>query len=228
MVLEMRNMKVGEIVAKNIKYAEIFYKHNIDFCCKGNQTLEVAAKAKNADTDEIIKELQAFSDNDNYLDYKNMSNEKLIRDIIDTHHTYIRENSEMIKELLNKISNVHGVNHPELITIESLFNDGIEVLTNHMINEEEKLFPIILSHAKSGNASNDITSENLMNRLKEEHINEGERFERIAELSNNFNPPDDACNTYKFALNKLDEFQKDLHRHIHKENNILFLRMQEV
>ena len=221
----MKNMKVGEIVAENIKYAEVFYRHNIDFCCKGNISLEEAAKVKNVDLEQITTELQAINGIDDMTDYRQMSSEALIKDIIETHHEYIRENKDMIKALLKKVVSVHGDNHPELQDIYDLYNESIAQLSLHMENEEVNLFPRILKHINGDADGQNISSHDLIEQLKQEHSNEGDRFEHITVLSDNFTPPADACNTYKFVFNKLDEFQKDLHRHIHKENNILFPRV---
>ena len=66
------------------------------------------------------------------------------------------------------------------------------------------------------------TVQNPIAMMMQEHDNEGERFRQIAELSNNYNPPADGCNTYQVTYAMLDEFEKDLHLHIHLENNILF------
>ena len=64
--------------------------------------------------------------------------------------------------------------------------------------------------------------------MMQEHEDEGDRFVKISELSNNYTPPADACNTYRITYAMLDEFEKDLHRHIHLENNILFPRAIEL
>ena len=58
--------------------------------------------------------------------------------------------------------------------------------------------------------------------MKHEHDTEGERFRKIAMLTSNYVPPADACNTYKVTFAMLQEFEQDLHKHIHLENNILF------
>jgi len=58
--------------------------------------------------------------------------------------------------------------------------------------------------------------------MMQDHEVEGERFRKIADLSNNYAPPEDACNTYRVSLALLNEFEQDLHLHIHLENNILF------
>lgn len=64
--------------------------------------------------------------------------------------------------------------------------------------------------------------------MKHEHDTEGERFRQIAKLSNNYTPPEDACNTCKVVFAMLQEFEEDLHMHIHLENNIVFPKAIEM
>lgn len=78
-----------------------------------------------------------------------------------------------------------------------------------------------IGHEKENSTAFEAIQDQI-NRMMDEHTAEGDRFRRIAELSNNYNPPADACTTYKVAFESLREFEKDLHLHIHLENNILF------
>jgi regulator of cell morphogenesis and NO signaling len=43
-------------------------------------------------------------------------------------------------------------------------------------------------------------------------------------LSDSFKAPVGACPTYHAFYDGLEEFQQDLHQHIHLENNMLFPR----
>ena len=134
----------------------------------------------------------------------------------------------VIKQYLNKISSVHGKNHPELLEIEDLFNASAGELAMHMKKEELMLFPFVRKMVNS--QSEDIkahpphfgTVSNPVQAMMHEHDTEGERFRQISKLSNQYTPPADACNTYKVAFSLLKEFEDDLHLHIHLENNILF------
>ena len=64
--------------------------------------------------------------------------------------------------------------------------------------------------------------------MMNEHDAEGERFREIAKLTNNYNPSTDACETYKVTFAMLKEFEQDLHKHIHLENNIVFPKAKEM
>ena len=109
-----------------------------------------------------------------------------------------------------------------------MFTASAGELAAHMKKEELILFPFIKKMVKAQIDKGAIlapqfgTVENPIAMMMQEHDNEGERFRQIAELTNNYNPPADACNTYRVTFAMLDEFEKDLHLHIHLENNILF------
>ena len=138
-----------------------------------------------------------------------------------------------IKLYLNKICKVHGEKHPELLEIQKLFNESAGDLTKHMKKEELILFPFIKKIATAKKEQTELAKppfgsiENPINMMHHEHDDEGERFRKIAALSNNYTPPNDACNSYKVAFSLLKDFEEDLHKHIHLENNILFKRAIE-
>jgi regulator of cell morphogenesis and NO signaling len=129
---------------------------------------------------------------------------------------------------LNKICKVHGERHPELYEINKLFEECALELGHHLEKEEKVLFPFIekMEESKSGNGQyfqpGFGSVQNPISMMIHEHEAEGNRFEKIAELTNNYTAPEDSCSTYRVALDMLKEFEQDLHKHIHLENNILF------
>lgn len=127
---------------------------------------------------------------------------------------------------------MHGVQHPELHSIKDIFEQSAGELAGHQKKEEILVFPFIkrLVHAAQNNEKMSLTRSvtNPISMLTDEHDAQGEAFRRISELCNNYTPPPDACNTYIVALNRLMEFEADLHKHIHLENNILFPKAIEL
>lgn len=124
---------------------------------------------------------------------------------------------------LNKVAAVHGDRHPELREVQDLFIGCAEDLTSHMQKEEQVLFPFIRKMAVGDDIHAPFgTVQNPINMMMHEHTNEGERFRKIAALTNDYTAPEDACNTYRVTYALLNEFEEDLHLHIHLENNILF------
>lgn len=220
------NSIVGQIVAEDYRTASVFKSYNIDFCCKGNRSIYDVSEKANVNTYKLIEELnQATSQTKGQeIDFKSWDIDLLADYIEKTHHRYIRKRTPEIKAYLNKIAKVHGARHPELIEIEQLFTASAHELFAHMEKEEKVLFPWIRNVVSQSEPTRPGfgTVENPIKMMMHEHDKEGERFRRISELSQDYNPPKDACTTYKVAFSMLEEFENDLHLHIHLENNILF------
>ncbi|MDN3664228.1 iron-sulfur cluster repair di-iron protein [Algibacter miyuki] len=222
--------QIGELVAQDFRTAAVFNSYGIDFCCKGDRTIDEVCSKKGIDANVIMEKLDAiFNESTNQaVDYKSWPLDLLVEYIEKKHHRYVEEKIPVIRQFLDKLCRVHGGSHPELFEINQLFTASAGELSAHMKKEELILFPFIkkmtLAEGQAGaiHAPHFGTVENPIAMMKEEHENEGERFRQIDALSNHYNPPVDACNTYKVTFAMLDEFEKDLHLHIHLENNILF------
>lgn len=225
---EIAEQKVGSIVADNFRTAKIFTDYGIDFCCKGGVKLSEACEKKGVNLDEISTDLKKAVDQQDDTHYQDFGMTDLVDHIVNVHHKYVETTIPSLKFYVEKIAKVHGDKHPELLVIKDEFFTTANALTTHMKKEEFILFPYIkamesaeknhfpLSPAHFGDIENPIAM------MEEEHETEGDRFRKISELTNNYTPPADACQTYIVALAMLQEFESDLHTHIHLENNILF------
>ncbi|MFV0571495.1 MAG: iron-sulfur cluster repair di-iron protein [Xanthomarina gelatinilytica] len=222
--------QIGQYVAEDYRTAGVFSKYGIDFCCKGHRTIEEVCTKNNIDSNELLNELDKVltADTNQSIDYKSWPLDLLAEYIEKKHHRYVEEKTPILRQFLDKLCKVHGERHPELFKINELFTASSGELAVHMKKEELILFPFIKKMVKAQIDKGAIlapqfgTVENPIAMMMQEHDNEGERFRQIAELTNNYNPPADACNTYRVTFAMLDEFEKDLHLHIHLENNILF------
>ncbi len=221
---------IGEIVAEDFRTAAVFSKNKMDFCCGGHKTVKEVCDNKKIDAESLTLELNQVlsSKNEGAIDFKQWPLDLLVSYIEKTHHRYVQEKSPVILQFLNKLCSVHGGRHPELYEINELFTGCAEELAHHMQKEEMILFPFIekMQHAKSNGLPLEKpgfgTVNNPITMMMHEHETEGKRLERIAELTDGYTPPEDACNTYKVTFAMLEEFEQDLHKHIHLENNILF------
>lgn len=223
---------IGSIVAEDYRTAVIFSRFKIDFCCKGGRTIAEACAEKGIDpvlVTEAINELKKATPIPGESDIERWSAKELADYIEQTHHKYVRDTTPILTAYLKKVATVHGDRHPELREIYTLFIDSSVDLLNHMIKEESVLFPAIRTMEKTVENGALLekpfffgTVENPIAMMRQDHEAEGDRFAQIAALSNNYTPPQDACNTYMVSFAKLKEFEADLHRHIHLENNILF------
>ncbi|MBS7253041.1 iron-sulfur cluster repair di-iron protein [Flavobacterium branchiicola] len=226
----LKNKTIGSFVAEDFRTAAVFSKYRIDFCCKGNRTVTEVCEKQSIDADTLLENvLQVLqSENGGNIDFNSWPLDLLADYIEKTHHRYVQEKTNVLLPFLDKLCKVHGAAHPELFRINELFIGCAGELSQHMKKEELVLFPFvkrmvktkesdgILSQPSFGTVSNPIAM------MMHEHDNEGERFREIAELTNNYTPPADACTTYRVTFAMLKEFEEDLHKHIHLENNILF------
>lgn len=224
---------IGEIVAKNFGTTEIFKKYGIDFCCGGKKTVREICKEKGINPELVEKELQqpAQSITGKYHNYNEWNLDFLADYIINTHHSFVRKYLPEIRGYAAKVAQVHGAQHPELLTINEIVKEAGEDLAEHLDSEEKFLFPLVkeLVQAKnSGTKPKSSHLESFITKHVEEHENVGEEFDRLHELSNDFAIPEDACASYKLLYKMLSEFEDDLHTHIHLENNILFPRVIEL
>ncbi|REC60750.1 iron-sulfur cluster repair di-iron protein [Chryseobacterium pennae] len=220
---------IGNIVAEDFRTAAIFKRYGIDFCCKGGRTIEEACKNKKLNPEKIYEELDALpKNNDTAIDFSSWPLDLLTDYIEKSHHRYVEEKTPVLQTFLDKLCKVHGDRHPELFEVNTLFRESAHDLAAHMKKEELILFPFVRNMVKAKISGGDLTRpgfgtvENPVNMMQHEHSVEGDRFRKIAEITNEFLPPADACHTYKVAFAMLQEFENDLHKHIHLENNILF------
>lgn len=226
---------LADIVKSDFRAARVFENYNLDFCCKGNRPLSDACSEKKLNADAILQEVNSVltgaSPDKSQEDW---AIDELANHILNTHHVYTKKMLPVIFAHSQKVSEVHGKNHPEVVEIAEIFSRVHDELSSHMMKEEKMLFPFILSMAEAeknntqsaappfGSVSGPISV------MEREHVEAGDGFFRIRELSSNYSAPEDACSTYKVLYQELNEFENDLHRHIHLENNILFPKAIEL
>ena len=235
--METLNKKtIGEYVAEDFRTAAVFKKNKIDFCCRGNRSLEEVCEKEGIDYELISKELEASvqSNTNNSIDFNSWPLDLLADYVEKTHHRYVEEKSVILQQFLSKLVKVHGGNHPELFEIHQIFNSVAQGLAAHMKKEELILFPFIRKMVKAQMSNEKLPQahfgsvENPIDMMEHEHTEEGDKLRKLAELANEYQPPADACNTYRVTFAMLDEFEQDLHKHIHLENNILFPKSIEL
>lgn len=227
---DFNSKSIAEIVAEDYRTAKIFESYKIDFCCNGNKNFKDIVDKKNLNSEKIVADLISVKSRgkSDSIDFKSWPLDLLADYIEKKHHRYIEERTPDLKQYLVKLCKVHGDNHPELFEINEQFNQSAGELAMHMKKEELILFPYIRKMMAAKQKKEKVNSpqfgsvENPIQAMMSEHDVEGERFKKIAQLTNNYTTPDDGCNTYRLTYSLLKEFQEDLHLHIHLENNILF------
>ena len=228
--LREKPLTIGELVTEDFRKAEVFSKFGLDFCCGGAKSLKEACEEKGISEKEVeaaLTEVESQAKN-RQQDFKSWDLDFLVDYILNIHHKYVKSSVVMLYDVSRKVAEVHGENHPEVIRIASLFETIAKELDTHMQKEETLLFPYIkkLAVAKRENTEMEPSPfgsvENPIRTMEAEHVAVGGSFDEINRLSNGYATPEDACSSYRALYSKLDEFEQDLHRHIHLENNILF------
>jgi len=224
------NTTIGEIVAADFRTAKVFEAHEIDFCCGGKVALSTICSEKGLNLDALKKELEAVQSApvERSQNYSSWTLPFLADYIVNTHHAYLKENDAQIATYARKIAGVHGAHHPEVIEIAAIFDKIVTDMTAHLREEEEVFFPALkradaarISGTTPEAKDRDTIRASLL-RLHREHEEIGDAVHSIRHLAKDYAIPGDVCNTFMVTYQKLKEFEDDLHKHVHLENNILF------
>jgi len=227
---------VGELVAENYHAAGVLREYGMDFCCGGGITLQSACEEKGANLTELIERLSTIPWNQSEAgeSYKAWSPDYLIQHIIKRHHRFVREKTVEIGVYAAKVASVHGENHPENIEIYQRFNTLSKALLVHLEAEENLLFPLVMELYED-RMEGRLPRKEVIRAIQEElesmeadHEEAGALMAEIRQLSRDYNPPADACATYRVLYQNLSAFEEDLHLHVHLENNILFRKAEKM
>jgi regulator of cell morphogenesis and NO signaling len=222
------NKSVATIVIENINTASVFKKYKIDFSIHGNMLLSQACEEKNTNLKQILKDLKAVNDKVYYLkDYNSWKLDFLIDFLVNIQHEYKEENILLLKEYGEKVAAIYGEEYKELIEINLLILRVADNILEHMKNEERIIFPYIkkLIDANTKKIVTNTSNSPLnipIDIIEDDHEKVSKTFKKIAELTNNYKIPENACISFKVLYLKLQQFEELLNNHIHIENNILF------
>lgn len=211
---------VGRIATEHPLATRVFARHNIDYCCGGSISLGEVCNQNSLDTDVILAEIQneikSQENSDKQWDKESLTD--LIDHILINYHRPLDEEIPRLEYMVHKVYNVHGDKNPEMFSeLRQVYLTLINELNAHMMKEEQILFPMI-KRGDGGMANGPI------NVMLQEHDSAGNALKKIRELTNNYQLPEQACNTWKALWHGLEAFEEALHHHIHLENNILFPR----
>jgi regulator of cell morphogenesis and NO signaling len=227
---ELETTTVGELVADDWRTAAVFEQFGIDFCCGGRRTVTDACRSAGADVDALAQALATAAHDEAGDEASRWSVERLVDHIVQTHHAYVRGSAPRIASYLTRLVEVHGARHPELAGVASAFDALARELLQHMFKEERILFPYIRELATQRRAAPSPfgTVENPIRMMEREHEEAGTLMQEIRRLTGDYTVPADGCATYRVCLDELAHFERDLHRHVHLENNVLFPRAVEL
>lgn len=219
---------VGEIVRAVPARSRIFENLGIDYCCGGKKSLAEACRAKGLDLAKVVDMLVALDRTpDSAAENPDaMSLSELCDHIEQVHHGYLTEELPRLDFMTRKVAVVHGDHEPRLLEVRRVFEAFAAEMTAHTKEEEEAIFPVIrqLESANGGKAKATASLKDSFTKLESEHGRAGSALARFRELTDNYCPPDWACNTFRALYDGLAQLEEDTHQHVHKENNVLFPR----
>ena len=215
---------VGSIVAQRPALSRVFEQAGIDYCCGGKISLEQACRKKGIDPQTFLSQLEEAGAGDASVDAAGMSLTALADHIEATHHTYLKSELPRLDAMTQKVATVHGGEDARLHQVRETFLALAAEMTSHMMKEEQILFPMVrqLEASSTPPVFHCGSLANPIHQMEMEHDQAGAALAKLRDLTDGFNPPDWACNTYRAMLDALAHLERDLHQHVHKENNILF------
>jgi|SRR5579864_3049044 len=241
--MNLDTTKTVSEMALNVPAAtRVFEKLGIDYCCGGNKSLDQACSEANLSVELVLESLESAAnaaehrkrDGRYYEDWQTAPLADLIAHIKNTHHKYVKAEIARLRPLFDKVCNVHAARYPELLRLRGDFNALAQELSMHMMKEEMVLFPYIERMEEAVIGSEPIlpapfgTVRNPVASMVHEHDSAGNLLRSMRGLSSDYRTPADACTSFKTLYSALAEFERDLHQHIHLENNILFPRAIEM
>jgi regulator of cell morphogenesis and NO signaling len=230
------DMTIRDIVANDFRTAAVFQRHGIDFCCRGNRSVQDACRATDISAEEVLREIEATTAAPPTVNtrFGTWDLSTLVSYIVGNHHAFVRQSMPITLAHTKKVATVHGENHPEFVEVAQLFAAVAEEMASHMLKEEQILFPYILDMEQAAFGAGQLpparfgTVRAPIRMMEAEHESAGDAMARIRSLTSGYAIPDGACTTYRVCLQELEAFERDLHEHVHLENNILFPKAAEL
>jgi regulator of cell morphogenesis and NO signaling len=228
---------VAELAAGSLAAVRVFEKYGIDYCCGGKRPLGEACREKGINEASVQADLDTAlaGDKTSDRDWNTAPLSDLIQHIVTTHHEYLRRELPAIQIRLDKVYAVYNQRYgPTLTGLPEVYAALRSELESHVDKEEMILFPAIAAYESAVNSGRPTASlpfrsvANPVSVMEAEHESAGQALSKIREITHDFEVPEYGCVTYHALMSSLDELERDLHMHIHLENNILFPRGEQL
>lgn len=214
---------IADLVLDHSECAPVFQRHRIDFCCGGEVSIEAAARKQGINLGQLVDELAlAIAERTGAAeDPRELSTPKLIAHIVAKHHGYLRKTIPFVRPLAAKVSRIHAARNPKLRDLDVAVCELADILLPHIDHEELTLFPALLAQEPDLR----LLARELETMLADHGI-VGKLLERLRSVSDDFQLPDWACNSYRTLFSELEQLEGDVHMHVHLENHVLMPRFQ--
>jgi regulator of cell morphogenesis and NO signaling len=213
----LATMSLGDIAEKIPAATTVLRKYHLDFCCGGSKTLTEACQFQNLEIEKILGELTELEKAAHKSVWTESSQENLIDHLENHFHARHRMMLPELKMMADKVERVHKEHNECPFGLSEFLAFLNEDLCTHMSKEENILFPMI----KAGRGKEALMPIHVM---KSEHDQHGQNLTKLRVLAFDFNPPENACGTWRALYKGLDQLEQELMEHIHLENHILFPR----
>jgi len=229
--MEIRSeTRVGDLAARHPATMRVFQRYGIDFCCGGKRPLATACEDLGVALADVTRDLQNAMAGpvESEPAWHNGSLQERIEGIIDRYHRPLEEELLRLDRMMRRVLRVHGRRRPALASVAEVFARLREEIQIHMLKEEHVLFPYVTRLQAVATSGDSLVASpfgsvgNPIAALEEEHEKVGRAVADLRKLTADYTPPEDACNTFRGLFLGLAELERDLHDHIHIENNILF------
>lgn len=222
----------AEIVNTFPKASDLFKIHDINFCCQGNRPLHTVLKEKQLEGEALLEELNQMyetwtAEGHVIIDWETLSLSDIVEHIQDNYHSFLQAELEPLDQFVTRVYHVHGGDHPHLIDLFSLYHDFITLAESHLEIEESQWFPLIKEFEANPQQELSVQLQEIIQQLETEHETAVDILSNMREITNGFQPPAGACNTYRLTYARLIDLEENTLQHVHVENNVLLKRLKE-
>lgn len=211
---------VANIVTQQPLAADVFRQYGIDFCCGGNISIEEAVQNKKVDAETLLNRLNALPvSQPRGISVEYLDAPSLIQYIQSRFHQTIREEFKNLSPYVTKVARVHGEKFPFLLELQDLYRQFRDGMLEHMAEEDEQAFPKLIEISKGHEVKN---ADQIIQSLVDDHTQTGQLLQSMRELTNDYQPPQEACTTWRLVYNRLENLERETHEHVHLENHVLF------
>ena len=229
-MFNVQGKTVREIALEAPVTTRVFEEFKIDYCCHGNTQFDEACRNVGASPETVLQKLTVVLGETSgaAANSKDMTASSLIDHILDKHHAYTKAEMQNLLPLMEKVVSRHGEHYEYLNQLKDFFQAVCDDLGPHMMKEEMVLFPYIqkldhsIRHQLTASFPPFVTVKHPIGMMSVEHEEVGELLTKMRAITHNYALPDGACPSFTALYHRLAEFERDIHQHIHLENNILF------
>lgn len=223
-----RDTHVSDVAASAPATIKVFQQHGIDFCCGGHRPIAEACVEQQVDEAGLLDQLQrSLSVPTDERDWRHAPLTDLVAHIQATYHNPLREEIPRLDAMVDKVVSRHGEHYPDmLLSLQREFRALRDELLEHMMKEDEILFPAVVALEQGRRGTPDAAAwiDGPIEMMEVEHVHAGAAMAAMRQVTSNYTLPQGACPTFQGLFYGLAQFERDMHVHIHLENNIMFPR----